>query len=101
MAEFMTDLLWVFLYTLRDVLPIVLLLIFFQVIVLKQSIPHLPLIYKEFIMWSGLEFDGQQVIDQAISLLTPFMPLVYIFGGITVFALIMFVIFGIARKSSS
>lgn len=41
MTEFMNDLLWVFLFTLRDVLPIVILLIFFQVVVLRQSIPHL------------------------------------------------------------
>jgi len=41
MVEFMTDLLWVFLYTLRDVLPIVILLIFVQVVVLRQPIPHL------------------------------------------------------------
>lgn len=41
MIEFLTDLLWVFLYTLRDVLPIVFLLIFFQVVVLRQPIPHL------------------------------------------------------------
>jgi len=41
MTELMMDFLRVFLYTLRDILPILLLIIFFQLLVLKQPIPHL------------------------------------------------------------
>jgi len=41
MIEYLIDFMVIFFNTLRDVLPIVLLIIFFQLIVLKQSIPHL------------------------------------------------------------
>jgi len=41
MIDFMIDFLWVLFYTLRDVLPILLLLVLFQIFVLKQPIPHL------------------------------------------------------------
>lgn len=41
MADFLIDFLLILLYTLRDVAPILLLIIFFQVVVLKQPIPHL------------------------------------------------------------
>ena len=41
MLDFIIDFLWVLFYTLRDVLPILLLLVLFQVFVLKQAIPHL------------------------------------------------------------
>ena len=41
MINFLMDFVLVLIYTLRDVLPILLLIIFFQLIVLKQPIPHL------------------------------------------------------------
>ena len=41
MADFLMDFVWVLLYTLRDISPILLLVIFFQLVVLKQPIPHL------------------------------------------------------------
>ncbi len=41
MINFIMDFLLVLFYTLRDVLPILLLIIFFQVVVLKKAIPHL------------------------------------------------------------
>jgi hypothetical protein len=41
MIDFIIDFLWVLFYTLRDVLPILLLLVLFQIFVLKQPIPHL------------------------------------------------------------
>lgn len=41
MIDFISDSLLVFLYTLKDVLPILILIIFFQLVVLKQPIPHL------------------------------------------------------------
>ena len=41
MINFIMDFLWVLFSTLRDVLPILLLIIFFQVVVLKKAIPHL------------------------------------------------------------
>lgn len=41
MIDFITDFLLVLFYTLRDVLPILLLIIVFQVFVLKKPIPHL------------------------------------------------------------
>ncbi|MEA1875623.1 MAG: DUF1538 domain-containing protein [Bacteroidota bacterium] len=41
MIEYLTDFLVILLNTLRDVVPIVLLIIFFQIVVLKQAIPHL------------------------------------------------------------
>ena len=41
MIDFMIDFLLVLFYTLRDVLPILMLIIFFQLVVLKQPIPHL------------------------------------------------------------
>ncbi len=41
MVDFVMDFVSVLFYTLRDVLPIVLLIIFFQLVVLKQPIPHL------------------------------------------------------------
>jgi len=40
MIDFIIDFLWVLFYTLRDVLPILLLLVLFQIFVLKQPIPH-------------------------------------------------------------
>ena len=41
MADFLMDFVWVLLYTLRDISPILMLVIFFQLVVLKQPIPHL------------------------------------------------------------
>ncbi len=41
MIEYIKDFGLVLFYTLRDVLPILLLIIFFQLVVLKQAIPHL------------------------------------------------------------
>ena len=41
MIDFMIDFLLVLFYTMRDVLPILMLIIFFQLVVLKQPIPHL------------------------------------------------------------
>ncbi|MGB5364365.1 MAG: DUF1538 domain-containing protein [Aureibaculum sp.] len=41
MLDFLFDFLKILLYTLRDVFPILSLIIFFQVVVLKQPIPHL------------------------------------------------------------
>ena len=41
MIEYLMDFMLVLFYTMRDVLPIVLLILFFQLIVLKQPIPHL------------------------------------------------------------
>jgi hypothetical protein len=41
MVDFLIDFALVLFYTMRDVLPIVLLIIFFQLVVLKQPIPHL------------------------------------------------------------
>ena len=41
MADFLMDIVWVLLNTMRDISPILLLVIFFQLVVLKQPIPHL------------------------------------------------------------
>ncbi len=41
MIDYFTDFALVLFYTLRDVLPILVLIIFFQLVVLKQPIPHL------------------------------------------------------------
>ncbi|MCF6295956.1 MAG: DUF1538 domain-containing protein [Flavobacteriaceae bacterium] len=41
MFDYFTDFALVLFYTLRDVLPILVLIIFFQLVVLKQPIPHL------------------------------------------------------------
>ncbi len=41
MAEILMDFLWILLFTLRDISPILLLVVFFQLVVLKQPIPHL------------------------------------------------------------
>ena len=41
MIDYISNLAIVFLYTLRDVLPILALIIFFQLVVIKQAIPHL------------------------------------------------------------
>lgn len=41
MVDFLIDFALVLFYTLRDILPIILLIIFFQLAVLKQPIPHL------------------------------------------------------------
>lgn len=41
MLEYFKDFILILFYTLRDVMPIVLLIIFFQLVILKQSIPHL------------------------------------------------------------
>ena len=41
MIDFLKDFALVLFYTMRDVLPIILLIIFFQLVVLKQPIPHL------------------------------------------------------------
>jgi hypothetical protein len=41
MEEFLMGFLWVLLQTLRDISPILLLVIFFQLVVLKKPIPHL------------------------------------------------------------
>ena len=41
MNDFLVDFVLVLFYTLRDVLPILLVIIFFQLVVLKQPIPHL------------------------------------------------------------
>lgn len=41
MVDFLTDFAFILFNTLRDVLPIILLIVFFQLVVLKQPIPHL------------------------------------------------------------
>ncbi len=41
MVDYLIDFALVLFYTMRDVLPIILLIIFFQLVVLKQPIPHL------------------------------------------------------------
>ena len=41
MVDYLIDFALVLFYTMRDVLPIILLIIFFQIVVLKQPIPHL------------------------------------------------------------
>jgi hypothetical protein len=41
MIDYFTDFALVLFYTVRDVLPILLLIIFFQLVVLKQPVPHL------------------------------------------------------------
>ena len=41
MVSYFIDFVWVLFYTLRDVLPILILIIFFQLVILKQPIPHL------------------------------------------------------------
>lgn len=41
MIDFLIDFVLMLLYTLRDVVPILLVIIFFQIVVLKQPIPHL------------------------------------------------------------
>ena len=41
MIDYFIDFILVLFYTLRDVLPILILIIFFQLVVLKQPIPHL------------------------------------------------------------
>lgn len=57
MIEYLIDFMVIFLNTLRDVLPIVLLIIFFQLVVLKQTIPHLKrVILGGFYVVIGLAF---------------------------------------------
>ncbi len=51
-------------------------------------------------MWSGINFDSSQIVSQAMSLINQFMPLIYIIGGIMVFALVMLVVIAIAKKSA-
>ncbi|MEM9144127.1 MAG: DUF1538 domain-containing protein [Bacteroidota bacterium] len=41
MYDFIVDFFWILLYTIRDVLPILGLIVFFQWVVLKKPIPHL------------------------------------------------------------
>ena len=41
MFDFMMEFIWILIYTFRDVLPIIILIVFFQLVVLKQPIPHL------------------------------------------------------------
>src|SRR5210317_764975 len=41
MIDFLIDFVLILFYTLRDVLPILMVIIFFQIVVLKQPIPHL------------------------------------------------------------
>ena len=50
-------------------------------------------------MWSGINFDSSQIVTQALSLINEFMPLVYIIGGIVVFALVMLVVILLAKKA--
>jgi hypothetical protein len=50
-------------------------------------------------MWSGITFDGTQIISQAQSLINTFMPLVYIIGGVAVFGLVILVIIAVAKRS--
>ena len=50
-------------------------------------------------MWSGITFDSSQIVSQAMSLINQFMPLVYIIGGIMVFALVMLVVIVLAKKA--
>ena len=40
------DFVWSFIYTLRDIIPILLLVLFFQIVVLKEDIPHLKKVIK-------------------------------------------------------
>ena len=46
MVDLLMDLLKVLLHTLRDIIPILFLIIFFQLVVLKQPIPHLKRVIK-------------------------------------------------------
>ena len=46
MADLLMDFMWVLIYTLRDIIPILLLVVFFQIVVLKQPIPHLKRVIK-------------------------------------------------------
>ena len=41
MIDFLVDFVVVLFYTLKDVLPILIVIVFFQIVVLKQPIPHL------------------------------------------------------------
>jgi hypothetical protein len=41
MLDYLIEFGWVLFYTMRDVLPILVLIVFFQLVVLKQPIPHL------------------------------------------------------------
>ncbi len=41
MFDFVMEFVWILIYTFRDVLPIIVLIVFFQWFVLKQPIPHL------------------------------------------------------------
>jgi hypothetical protein len=52
-------------------------------------------------MWSGINFDDSQIVSQALSLINAFMPLVYIIGGIAVFALVLLVVIALAKKAAS
>lgn len=50
-------------------------------------------------MWSGIEFNSTEIVNQALSLINEFMPFVYIIGGVTVFALVMFAVIALAVKA--
>ena len=41
MISFLKDFFQILLYTVRDVTPILILILFFQLVILKQPIPHL------------------------------------------------------------
>ena len=59
----------------------------------------LTFIKERRIVWSGIVFDSNEIVNQALSLINQFMPFVYIIGGITVFALVMLVIIVLAKKA--
>jgi len=46
MTDLLMDFVWSFIYTLRDIIPILLLVLFFQIVVLKEDIPHLKKVIK-------------------------------------------------------
>ena len=46
MTDLLMDFVWSLIYTLRDIIPILLLVVFFQIVVLKEPIPHLKKVIK-------------------------------------------------------
>jgi hypothetical protein len=49
-------------------------------------------------MWSGIQFNVSEIVNQATSLTNVFMPLVYIIGGIAIFGLIIVVLISVAKR---
>jgi hypothetical protein len=51
-------------------------------------------------MWSSLDFDGTELINQAVELMGPFLPLLYIFAGLAILALVFAIVVGLALRAS-